>query len=156
MLFFNNIYIIRLKQAEVETEVTKTQYGFRPAKSTAHAICVTRRMQDFAEKSNQPLYMTLLDWEKSFDEIDNKCLAAALERLGIDNAVIETLSDGYKKATFFVEDDFRKSGTKTQSSGIRQGCPLSPYLCVLVMTCIEKPASKKTSQEKHQKKSRET
>ena len=76
------------------------QYGFRPAKSTVHAIYIIRGMQDYAEKGNHPLYMTLLDWEKTFDNIDHKCLAAALERLGIDSAIIETLSDGYRKATF--------------------------------------------------------
>ena len=64
------VYMILIRariQAELETEVTETQYGFRPAKSTAHAIFVIRRMQDFAEKSNPPLDMTLLDWEKAFD-----------------------------------------------------------------------------------------
>ena len=35
------VYMILIRariQAEIETEVTKTQYGFRPANSTAHAI----------------------------------------------------------------------------------------------------------------------
>ena len=106
-----------------------------------------RRMQDFAEKCKQPLCMTLLDWEKAFDEIDHTCLAAALERLCNDSAIIETLSHGYKKATFFVEDEFGKSETKKQSSGIRQGCPLSPYLFVLVMTCIERDITREASDE---------
>ena len=64
------VYMILIRariRAEIETEVTKTQYGFRPAKSTAHAFFIIRRMQDFAEKRNQPFYMTLLDWEKAFD-----------------------------------------------------------------------------------------
>ena len=62
-------------------------------------------------------------------------------------AVIETFSDSYKKTVFFVEDDFGKSETKTQSSGIRQGCPPSPYLFVLVMTCIEKDITREKSEE---------
>ena len=125
-------------QAEVEGIVSPTQYGFRPAKSTAHAIFIIRRIQDFAERGKRPLYMTLLDWEKAFDKIDNKFLAAALERLCIDKTIIETLTYGYRKAKFFLEDEFGKSDTKQQLAGIRQGCPLSPYLFVLVMTCIEK------------------
>ena len=44
----------------------------------------------------------------------------------------------YANPTFFVRDDYGISDTKRQSSGIRQGCPLSPYLFVLVMTCIDR------------------
>ncbi len=48
----------------------KTQYGFRKGKSTAHAIFVARRLQDYAEKSNTNLALILLDLEKAFDKID--------------------------------------------------------------------------------------
>ena len=35
-----------------------------PAKSTAHAIYIIRRIQDFAGTNGQPLFMTLLHWGK--------------------------------------------------------------------------------------------
>ena len=47
------LYMILIRtriQAEVEKEVSSTQYGFRPAKSTAHAIFTIRRIQDSAGK----------------------------------------------------------------------------------------------------------
>ena len=91
--------------------------------------------------------MTLPDWGKAFDKIDPKCLGEALERLGIDQGAIETVNDGYTKAKFFVTDDFGKSETKTQRSGIRQYCPLSSYLFVLVMTCIEEDITREFSEE---------
>ena len=46
-------------QNSVEHLLTRTQYGFRPSKSTSHAIYLIRRIQDFAEskatKSNRGL-----------------------------------------------------------------------------------------------------
>ena len=137
---FYKIYMMLIRkriQEEVEDIVSKAQYGFRPAKSTAHAIYIIRRIQDYAEKTGGPLHMTLLDWEKAFDKVDHDTLGYALERMGIDQKIINALRDGYDKASFYVEDDFGKSENKKQKSGIRQGCPLSPYLFVMVMTCIE-------------------
>lgn len=125
---FYKLYMILMRtriQAEVEQEITTTQYGFRPAKNTAHAIYIIRRIQEFAGKTKQPLYMTLLEWEKTFDKVDNQCLCDALERMGIAGQVIEALRDGYKQTTFCVQDEFGNL-RKVQSSGIRQGCPLSP------------------------------
>ena len=87
----------------------------------------------------------LLDWEKTFEQVDHKCLCDALERMGIDAKVISVLKDGYEKATFFVEDEFGKSDKKKQFSGIRKGCPQSPYLFVIVMTCIERDIAAATS-----------
>ena len=96
-------------QTEVEDIVSKTQYGFRPAKITAHAIYIIRRLQDYAEKTGDPLFMTLLDWEKAFDKVDHDALGKALDRMGIDGKIITALRDGYDKATLYVEDEFGKS-----------------------------------------------
>ena len=46
---------------------------------------------------------------KAFDTIDHRCLCEALERMGLDEGLIEALGDGYNKSTFFVEDEFGKS-----------------------------------------------
>jgi hypothetical protein len=102
---FYKIYMMLIRariQREVEDIVSKAQYGFRPAKSTAHAIYIIRRLQDYAEKTRGPLYMTLLDWEKAFDKVDHDTLGYALERMGIDQKIIAALRDGYDKATVFV------------------------------------------------------
>ena len=82
--------------------------------------------------------MTLLDSEKAFAKLDYECLCEALERMGIDAHMIQSLKDWYDKATFFVQDEFGKSVRKSQASGIRQGCQLSPYLFVVVLRCIER------------------
>ena len=44
----------------------------------------------------------------------------------------------YRAPTFEVEVEGNQSNTYTQDRGIRQGCPLSPYLFVIVMACLFK------------------
>ena len=137
---FYKIYMTLIReriQAGIEQHVSRTQYGFRPAKSTSHAIFLIKRIQEYAESTGKPLYMTLLDWEKAFDKVDHSCLCKALERFDVHPEVIEALKDGYDNARFYVRDQFGKSEARKQRAGIRQGCPLSPYLFVLVMACVD-------------------
>ena len=46
---------------------------------------------------------------KTLDKIDHRCIGETLERMGIDQGIIETLEDGYSKATFFAKDEYGKS-----------------------------------------------
>ena len=38
----------------------------------------------------------------------------------------------------FIEDEYGASNVKIQSAGIRPGCPLSPYLFVLLMSVVDR------------------
>ena len=49
---------------DTETLLSKTQYGFRPNRSTSHAIYVLRRIQDYSEIKGANLSIAFLDWEK--------------------------------------------------------------------------------------------
>ena len=115
-----------------------TQYGFRPSRSTSQAIYLTRRVQDISEQKGANMIITFLDWEKAFDKVQHCRLLIALRRLGIHDTFIEVLKDCSTKAPFFVEDEYGTSTAKLQSAGIRQGCPLSPYLFVLLMSVVNR------------------
>ena len=137
---FYKLYMILIRQrlqVVLEDTLTKTQYGFRPSRSTSHALFLTRRMQDIAEQQGSNLIITFLDWKQAFDKVQHDKLYIALNRLGIHDHLIQVIKNCYRNPCFFVEDEFSKSLPKRQRSGIRQGCPLSPYLFVLVMSVID-------------------
>ena len=137
---FYKLYMILIRrrlQMVLEDTLTKTQYGFRPSRSTSHALFLTRRVQDIAEQQGSNLIITFLDWEKAFDKVQHEKLYIALRRLGVHEHFIQVIMNCYKNPCFYVEDEFGKSSPKQQRSGIRQGCPLSPYLFVLVMAVID-------------------
>ena len=54
-----------------EDTLTQTQYGFRPSRSTSHALFLTRRMQDIAEQQGSNLIITFLDWKQAFDKVQH-------------------------------------------------------------------------------------
>ena len=134
------IYMMMIRsrmQTAMSHQIAKTQYGFRTAMSTAHAIYVVRRVQEYAESTSSALSLALLDWEKAFDKVQHDKLILSLNRFGFDVQYLDVIRDCYRKPEFYVKDEYGTSETKVQSSGIRQGCPLSPFLSVLVMTCVD-------------------
>ena len=98
------------------------QYGFRKANSTPQPLFIYRR----------------LDWEKAFDKVDQKSMTIVLKRMGIPEDMTDLISSIYKEPQFNVKDGKLKSSTKYQQTGIRQGCPLSPYLFIILLSAVMK------------------
>ena len=118
-----------------DTWICSTQYGFRKHRSTAQAIFLARRLQDIAEKSNARCTLVLLDWEKAFDRVSQDKLIETLYRLKVPQKLCNLIKSFYNDPQFKVCMGDLESTWRSQSSGIRQGCPLSPYL-LLVMRAL--------------------
>ena len=145
---FYKVYMILIReriQIAIDQFLCKTQYGFREGKSTAHALYILRRIQDYSEMKGAKLNLAFLDWEKAFDKVQHDKLLIALKRMGLNEHFLAVISNCYSNPCFFVRDNYGKSEIKRQGSGIRQGCPLSPYLFLLVMTCIDFDVRSKVS-----------
>ena len=128
--------VLHRLRPKIDPYVWKTQFGFRRAHSTQQAVFLARRAQDQAEMSGTNLIFTLLDFEKAFDRVDQPKLLEALRRLNISGKTLGAIQAMYRNPRFFVKDMQGKSVVHTQGSGIRQGCPLSPFLFILLMTVL--------------------
>jgi hypothetical protein len=78
----------------------------------------------------------LLDWEKAFDKVDQQRMIIVLKRMGIPVELVELIADMYKEPSFAVKEGKDRSSQRRQQAGIRQGCPLSPYLFIILLTAI--------------------
>ena len=83
--------------AQIEEKIWKTQYGFRAKHSTAEALYITRRIQDFYETHGDKFFMLFLDWEKAFDKVDQELFINALWRLNIPDKILAIIKAFYKK-----------------------------------------------------------
>jgi hypothetical protein len=93
-------------------------------------------MEATLDDQDGSLYVILLDWSKAFDRIHHDGLIIALRRFGITGAMLELISNIHQSRSFQVVDGAVKSQTLPQPTGIAQGCPLSPYLFVILMSIV--------------------
>ena len=128
----------RLVEGGAEARLSETQFGFRSGCSTVDAIFILRRLidQSWAQRDGG-ISALALDWQKAFASIDPGAMSAALERFGLPRHVLEAI---YSDRCFQVRDCDHLSTVRPQHAGISQGCPLSPFLFVMLMSVLMKDA----------------
>ena len=122
--------------AGLDHRIYASQYGSRGKKSTAQSLFIARRLIDVAEASGETLYMIFLHWEKAFDKVDQAEMINAVWRMNVPSETEDELERRYGNMSFCIKDGEGLSTERDQKNGIRQGCPLSPYLFIILMTAM--------------------
>ena len=78
----------------------------------------------------------MLDWEKAFDKIDHAKMWIALDEIGIPKQILDAIKGLYAQPEFRVKEEGAVSDWLRQDTGIRKGCPLSPYLFIIVTSVM--------------------
>ena len=59
---------------------SEDQFGFRPGRSTSHALLILERMLSKGVEYNVPMWVVSIDLKKAFDRIDHTALFHALRQ----------------------------------------------------------------------------
>ena len=127
-------YILKSRLAmALEEHLSPTQFGFRASRSTIDPLFCLRRLTDVVEQGHDKLILIFLDWEKAFDKISHEKMFQSLHRMSIPVEILDAIKAIYQKPMFQVMHRDKFSSWLSQRTGIRQGCPLSPYLFIVTM-----------------------
>ena len=92
----------------------------------------------YAKEKNIAGLLLFLDFEKAFDTIEWPFIVKTFQHFGFDNSILKWLNLFYCRPESCVLNNGWASNFFEIQRGVRQGCPLSPYLFVLSVEVLAK------------------
>jgi hypothetical protein len=122
---------LRLQPILMEV-ISPDQSAFLPLRFILDNIFLTHETITHAKKSRQPLVFLKLDFSKAYDRVDLFFLFRVMERLGFPVEFIRMTKLLFFEAGASVSIDGKRTKKFPISQGVRQGCPLAPYLFLIM------------------------
>ncbi|CAH8442066.1 unnamed protein product [Schistosoma haematobium] len=120
--------IIRRLTKTRKLQTRENQAGFRPGRGCIDHIFTIRQVLEHKHTYRRPTMVVFLDLKAAFDSVDRKILCQCLSLKGVPQKYINLVKALYSNTTSRVRAYGELSSTFATSSGVRQGCPLSPFL----------------------------
>jgi len=128
-------------RAKAEHLLSNAQFGFRKGRGCTDAIFALRQLCERAIEYNQDLHTVFVDQEKAFDRVNRDKLWKILEQYDVKGQLLDNIRAIYANSMSAVRTASGTSDWFPVTSGVRQGCVLSPLLFVIYMDQITKEAN---------------
>jgi hypothetical protein len=120
--------------------LAETQAGFRAANSTLQQVRILIEYLRRARRLKQSAFLVYVDFRKAFDSVPFWAIELALEFHGIDKDSVNTIMRIYRQnITVQIRTKFGPTDPVKVGKGVRQGCPLSPLIFILVINSYAPP-----------------
>ena len=120
----------------LELQLSNRQFGFRKGKSCTDAIFTLRQICEQTIEYNKNKNIIFIDQEKAFDRINRDKLWKTLEEYGVQGQLLGNIMSLYKESQSSVRTTVGMTDWFPITSGVRQGCVLSPLLFITYMDKI--------------------
>ena len=106
----------------------ETQCGFRKGRGTVDQIWVVRQVVERATEYRTPVFMCFVDLTKAYDLVNRQAMAAILREYGVPRQLVAIIEELHSETWCQVRSAGDTSERFVVTTGVRQGCVLSPLL----------------------------
>lgn len=125
------IFANRLK-TKINQLVAETQSGFVKGRHISNNIRLALDLLDYADFIHSKAMILFLDFYKAFDTLEHGFLLQTLKLFGFGDFFVNAIEMLYSDISSSVLISFNTSKRFSINRGVRQGCPISPFLFILV------------------------
>ena len=124
--------VIARRIRNVLTYIINTdQTGFIKDRYIGENIVRLQNIMDFVDEENMPALVLNIDFEKAFDTVHWDFIAKSLQIFNFGPSIIKWVKTFYTDINSRVINNGHLSDKFEIYQGVRQGCPLSPYLFII-------------------------
>lgn len=113
-------------------EISDYQTGFLRNRSTDDTIIYINSVLTAKWNHNEPVYLLSIDLRRAFPSVNLHRAAKVLEELGAPTKLVNRIITACFHEYTSISYNGRVTGSYLKTVGVKQGCPLSPYIFVLV------------------------
>ncbi|CAI5472702.1 unnamed protein product [Closterium sp. Yama58-4] len=119
--------------------ISSNQFGFLPGRSLADAVSLVADAIDAAEQEDEDWLLLLVDFQKAYDSVSREYLFTTLGNMGFPEKFTRWVKGLHDGAATRVLLNGWIGERVVMAKGVRQGCPLAPYLflCAVEPLCQE-------------------
>ena len=126
---------IRLQKVLPNT-INSDQVGYIPGRYIGENTRTLEDIMTYTSKNKIPGYIVLVDFRKAFDSIEWEFLFKTLEKFNFGNMFMRWIKILYTDISSCVGNNGFYAGYFNLTRGIRQGCPISALLFLIVAEII--------------------
>jgi hypothetical protein len=120
-------------QSTIGQIVSTDQSGCIKGRSTFSNIRSTLDIISYTEEQNLPGILTFVDYEKAFDTVNHNFMMKCLENMNFGQYFRHCIETLYEKIETCVTNNGHFSEFFKPTRGIRQGCPISANIFILIV-----------------------